>query len=242
VKLKTSIFLWVFLTTAIPILLVTLYATMYSEGIYRKAVNAEVANSLDNIASEVRRRLLLDRDVLSGLSGVAPVQAFLPVLAQVAMGDTPPDLHEHIRRLEQFLEEIQEIVSAISQFRVLDLSGKCLVKAKDGRPSGIDTEVCSPSEEASASDTGIVRASFQKLAQGLLPGEIRYFLDPGASLGQTTSEPVALYDMILALGKDERPVGYITAKIRYEPIDRLLDVSPRLHRGKLFIAEIDPDD
>ena len=66
-------------------------------------------------------------------------------------------------------------------------------------------------------------------------------MNPRESIDPDSLEPVALYDMLLALGEREIPVGFITAKIRYEPIDRLLSVSPRLHKGRLFIAEIDPE-
>lgn len=85
------------------------------------------------------------------------------------------------------------------------------------------------------------QADFPKQVAGLLPGEVRYVLDPKTSFDPETLEPIPLYDMILALGDEERAIGYIGAKVRSQPIDRLLHVSPRLHKGKLFIAEIDPE-
>jgi len=123
VRLKSSTFLWVFLATAVPICIATLYATIYSERLYREDADREIAGSLNNIASEIRRRLLLDRDLLASLSEVPPVREFLPILEQLNDGRRHPEFDSRLPRLDRFLDDIQTIVSPTSGFRLLDSTG-----------------------------------------------------------------------------------------------------------------------
>lgn len=237
-KLKTNIFLWVFLATAVPICVITLYATTHSESLYQQQVDREIAGSLNNIASEIRRRLLLDRDLLQGLSQVPPVQEFLPVLRLIATGGVHPEFDTRFLRLRRFFADYQVIMSRTSQFRMLDIHGNTLVPTSTD--TDLDTFVPEPLA-TTATETSIQKRGFQRLAKELVPGDIRYILYPESSTDPKTLEPAPLFDMILALGEGRNTIGYLGAKVRYEPIDRLLHVSPRLHNGKLFIAEIDPD-
>ncbi|MCP4041744.1 MAG: HAMP domain-containing histidine kinase [Gammaproteobacteria bacterium] len=237
-KLKTNIFLWVFLATAVPICAITLYATVYSERLYQQDVNREVTDSLSNIASEIRRRLLLDRDLLRGLSGVPPVQEFLPVLRQLVEGGVHPESSTRISRVEKFLVEFQVILSRTSRFRILDLHGNTLVPVNTGQEFNLlGGEILISTPNGTSSREG----GFQELVRNLVPGEIGYILFPDRNIDPGTLEPAPLFDMVLALGEGDRPIGYLTARVRYEPIERLLNVSPRLHNGKFFIAEIDPE-
>ncbi len=236
-KLKTNVFLWVFMATAVPLCALALSATTYSERLYLQDVHREVNESLNNIASEIRRRLLLERELLEGLAVVPALKAFIPVLARIAEGGEHPEFLARVRRLEQFLEDFQRIIPSMSHIRVLDVRGNTLVLVRAGHHSesfAKQTEGISYIEKVSD------EPAFLRFLTQLPPGEFGYTLLPHNSEDPDAIDPEPVFDTVLALGKGERASGYLVAKVRIDPIDRVLHVSPRLHKGELLIAELNP--
>ena len=171
-RLKASIFLWVFLATAVPICIVTLYAVSYSERLFQQDVDREIGDSLDNIASEIRRRLLLDRDLLSGISRAPPVKELVPVLEEIAKGENHSEFRARRERLQRFFNDIQGIISPTSRFRVLDVFGRTLVSVSSDQVAEIPVAGIS---QAVADNLDIAGRSFPSWQRILLPGRFAPF-------------------------------------------------------------------
>ena len=77
VRLKTNIFLWVLLASIFPLAILTLAAITYSEKQYLKEVNREFNASLNNIVSEIDRRLYYERQMILSLANSASMRQFL---------------------------------------------------------------------------------------------------------------------------------------------------------------------
>jgi len=238
-KLKTNVFLWVFLSTAVPLLAITLYATVYSENLYRQEVQAEINASLGNLASEIRRRLLLERELLRGLSNVPAVEQFKPVLRDAALGRRHAEYIERTEALAKFIESFQAIIPSMSALRVLDARGNTVLRVLSG------TRVASALENLGALpyvESEVVDQAFMRFLTALPPGDFGYVLLPQDDSGESAFEPPRLLDTVLSVEYGGRSVGYISAKVRQGPIDRLLHVAPRVQNGRLLIAELNPSD
>ncbi|MEN8132642.1 MAG: HAMP domain-containing sensor histidine kinase [Pseudomonadota bacterium] len=237
--LKTNVFLWVFLATAVPIFTLTLYATSYSENLYLADVHRDIGESLGNVASEIRRRMLLERELLEGLTLAPILRDFIPVLNARAEDKQHPESLSRIQRLEDFLESFQTIIPSMSDLRILDAQGNTLVMVKSGRHSQsfmTDPQTLTYVEEP------VDDNAFTLYLKGLAPNEFGYTLLPQDAIDAVTLEHAPVFDTVLALGETQHTVGYLIAKVRRDPIDRVLHVTPRLYKGKLLIAEINSDD
>ena len=79
-RIRTNIFIWLFVAIVIPLTALTLGATYYSEHTYQREVTREVTTSLNNIASNITRELTANRNLTLGISQAPAVQAFVSVL------------------------------------------------------------------------------------------------------------------------------------------------------------------
>ena len=67
-RLKSNIFLWVSLATVIPLTVLSLAATAYSERLYLIEVGKEVARNMNNTLSEIDRQLYYERQMVISLA------------------------------------------------------------------------------------------------------------------------------------------------------------------------------
>ncbi|HHQ41653.1 MAG TPA: hypothetical protein ENK20_05125, partial [Chromatiales bacterium] len=61
-RLRTNIFLWVALASVVPLTALALGALAYSELLYRRGIEREIASTLGAVVAEMDRRLLFERE------------------------------------------------------------------------------------------------------------------------------------------------------------------------------------
>jgi two-component system NtrC family sensor kinase len=240
VRLKTNIFLWVLLASILPLMVLSLAAITYSEKQYLKEVNREVNASLNNIVSEIDRRLYYERQMILSLANSASMKQYLPVLQTVTRGDLHQAYFQLSDRLENFLSSFQGVVPGFKLIRVLDNEGNTLIKVRFGvgfvgSEEGIES---TPYAEDELDDPAFVRQ-----LNDLPRSELSFLLQPQSRWedDEDLRGPVML-DAVYPLATENETVGYLMVSFSGDLADKILDVVPRLHDGKLLLAEINPDD
>lgn len=238
-RLKTNIFLWVSLATVLPLTLLVLGATAYSERIYREKVIGEVNASLNSVIAEIDRRLRVEREMVLALTEAPAMRRFFPVLEKAAIGEVHAEFSRRSDEFNAFLEAFQNIVPSLSTIRVLDRRGNTLLKVRNGRRSRTLYEGL---EHFPYAEEELQNEPFRQRLQALIPDEVAFTLLPQTYEEQGAASTLPLLDAVVPLVGDGQVVGYLAASLRGEQIDRILDFTPRLHNGRLFIAELNPDE
>ncbi len=240
VKLQTNIFLWVTLATTFPLALLVLGATLYSERQYEETVTAEVNGRLVILIAEIDRRLYDQRQMRRSLASDHATRALYPVLRAATAGELHPEFFTRAGRLTRFLESLQSVVPGFGTLRVVDFNANTLIKVHIGRGAitlqeGIESL---PFAEEEPNDPDFAR----RLAQ-LPDGEVSFITLPDDRLegAGEAFRPPALLTAVLPLEEEGERLGYLMGDLSGDPIDHLLETSPRLLTGDLIIAEINPE-
>ncbi len=238
-RLKTNIFLWVLLASILPLLLLALAAITYSEKQYLKEVSREVNSSLNNIVSELDRRLYYERQMILSLANSATMKQYLPVLKSVTSGDLHQSYFQLSDRLENFLSSFQGVVPGFKLIRVLDSEGNTLIKVRFGVGFvGFDDGI----ESTPYAEEQLHDAAFSRQLNELPASELSFLLQPQSrwEVDEDLRGPVML-DAVYPLMLENHRAGYLMVSFSGELVDKILDVVPRLHNGKLLLAEVNPD-
>lgn len=237
-KLGSSIFLWVFPAAVIPLALLVLAATSYSEYLDNQRVNQEVSDSLTTLATELKQRLLIEHDLVQGLANIPAVQAFVPVLADLYEEKEIPDFMQKIDKTSQALETFQSVRRSLGIIRILDPSGNTLIKVRSGRR--VDTALEAFGEVAYVEDAPHDNSLIPYL-QDLNPGESGEIFLPAAHYISDQPDPAPVMSVIYPLEFSGARVGYFSIDAPVGPFNRMAEVASRTRGGKLFIAELNPD-
>ncbi|MGD9390894.1 MAG: hypothetical protein PVG18_10540, partial [Thioalkalispiraceae bacterium] len=92
-RIRSSIFFWVFFATIVPLTVLALAATYYTEFSYQRDVTRTVTTSLESLAAEIQRHLENNADLALGMSRAPAVNNFLPVLDAIADNESLPDIN-----------------------------------------------------------------------------------------------------------------------------------------------------
>ena len=76
-RLKTHLLLWLLLATVVPLMVLALGATRYSEVVYRRAVDQDLNVMLGSVVGEMTRRLQSDWETIHGPSSVPAPRKYL---------------------------------------------------------------------------------------------------------------------------------------------------------------------
>ncbi|NOY66602.1 MAG: HAMP domain-containing histidine kinase [Gammaproteobacteria bacterium] len=238
-RLKTNIFLWVLLASSLPLTVLTLSAITYSEKQYLKEVNREMTAGLNSIVSEIDRRLYYERQMILSLANSRSMKEYLPVMATMTQGDLHQSYFQLTDRLERFLSSFQGVVPGFKSIRVLDNEGNSLIKVRfgvgvTGRIDGIES---TPYVEDELNDP-----DFVKQLRELVPDDLSFISLPVSRWEDDENErgPVML-DAVYPLVNNNKTVGYLLVGFSGDLVDKILDVVPRQHNGKLLVAELNPD-
>lgn len=243
-QLKKAIFLWVSLATLAPLTILVLAATVYSQHIYEEKLAREVHASLNNVVSEIDRRLSFEREMLLGLVDAPAIQQFFPVLESASRGIIHADFSPRSAVINSFLGDFQDIVTSLNTIRLLDTNGNTLIKVRGGKysPAYFDGIESFPYAEEELDDE-----TFISRLKEIPANEVSVILLSQSREEQGEESRLPMMDYIIPLAYDGvqpdagEVIGYITANIRGEQIDRILDFAPRLQNGKLLIAEFNPE-
>ena len=234
-KLKTNLFLWLFPAIAIPMAGFVLIAMAQSEKVYLQDINREIFSSLNGIAVALNRRLLIEQDLIRGLSSVPAVREFIPVLEQLETGRLHPEYIEKTESINRFLEIFQSVRTSLNAVRILDSAGNVLVKVRSGKriPAMLEVLGDLPYIEQEPGDE-VFRQALEELNPAS-PGVIVLPDDYYNGSGFVGDIPVM--NTIIPLRHHARIVGYFTVDAPLLQVNQILNVAQRPYNSELFIAE-----
>lgn len=237
-RLKTSIFLWIF-PAVVPLAVLVFVVTAYSESQYTTNVNREVHASLEGIVSSLDRRLLLERDLVKGLISSPAMQRYLPVLEEHLDGKLHPQYMLRTEWINGFLETFQSIMRDLGAVRILDTYGATVIKVSSRgffkAPVGEITEL--PYVEDRFESEGFLAA-----LRSLATNEVGSILYPRQEQDGVIATNPPLLSTTFPLEHEGRLVGYFMAAPPLGSLDRILDRAPRLNNASLLLAERNPND
>jgi two-component system, NtrC family, sensor kinase len=234
-RLKTGIFLWVSFATVLPLTLLVLALTSYSERLHRSEVTRELQSSLTSTTAEIDRRLRFEREVVRALADAPAMRQYIPVLESAGVGERHERFYVLTHQLNSFFEAFQQIVPSISAIRVLDGDGNTLVKVENGRRSRTIYEGLAPFPYA---EHELHDEAFRARLGELAPGEVAFTVLPQTSEMRGRASTLPMLDAVVPLGGWGHVTGYLTASLGADAIDRILDLAPRLHNGRMLIGEL----
>ena len=238
-RLKTNIFNWVFLAAMVPLTVLALGATYYSEYKYLNKVRDEVQSSLVSISTELQRNLQGDRRMVLGLTHTPQMQSFTAVLQQLANGKIPDDFAAQRHRLEDYFNGLQAILPKAYYLRVLDRHGNTLLRVNQEKAS-------LPMYESLAGisyvEQEVNRPDFVKRLRQLPREEVSVVSLPHNQLNSEELLAILpIQDYVIPLYVGDQFVGAFTATLFGDQIDRIMEHSPHLYNGQLYIAEYNPE-
>ncbi len=235
-KLKTNIFLWVAVATVIPLTVLVFGATLYSEQQYLDRQDEEIALSLDNLVSDIDRRLRIERGMITELSRVSEVNDFKPLLAD-ANEDVIHETFDQTRQeLFRFFSSFYAVVPSLSVVRILDMKGRSLAKISFGKPVG---QVPDYDNEMSYAEPPPDDAEFERRLRELPSNELSIVVLPYPREENVFSP---MLDTVQPLLMDGDVVGYLAVSMWGFYTDQILDYTIRPRGGELLIAELNPDE
>jgi two-component system NtrC family sensor kinase len=238
VRIRTNIFIWLFVAIVVPLTVLTLGATYYSEYTYQREVNREVSTSLNNIATTIKRELAANRNLTLGISQAPAVQAFLPVLHDISRSELPPSSSKLRRQVSHYFEGFQTILPGRFILRILDAQGNTVVKVNHSRISPAIYESLSGLRyvEEELNDPNFVNTLSQLPAD-----EVSTLTLPHNQRQADPAQNFLVQDALVPLYFDTEYVGALVFTTAGEEFDRLLDHATRLYSGQLLIAELNTD-
>lgn len=235
-RLNNALFLWVLPAVLIPVAILGLIATLWSERRYLDDVDRALAANLANVVANVERRLLIERDIANGLAGVPAVQRFAAMLGALQRGDPETDVAAAFEEINRFLETFQSVRTSLETVRLLDRDGNTLVKVRSAQrvPATFGGLGDLPYVEEEPDDP-----RFTALLSGLRQNEVGSLLLTHRMASQGEGLEAAVYNTVMPLVVDGAVVGYLTIDPPLGPLNRVLAVLPRIHGAELVIAEVD---
>lgn len=238
-RLRTNISLWVSLATVLPLTVLVLLVTLYSERQYSRDRDREIGASLNTLVAEIDRRLHFEREVISALVESAPMQAFKSVLAQARDGRRHPQFNLRAAQLGIFLEEFTALIPDVGTIRVLDARGNTLLMIRDRQVMPTHFQGMDPYPYA---EEELDDPDFLNRLRASPRGEVSYQLLPQSRSDYVFGAIPPMYDAVVPIeGAHDGVVGYLLANSTGLQIERMLELAPRLNEGRLTVAEINPD-
>ncbi len=218
----------------LPLALLGLFATTYSQHLHQQEVDREITSGLNYIISELDSRLSFERDTIKALAKSPAVQNYIPVLQAAERGEFHPEFRERTEKLNLALEEYQSVLPSTGSIRVLDAWGNSLAKVSFGQRTrtvydGIDPY---PLVEEDLDDE-----EFANTLSSLPEGEVNYVLVPESRHDFRGFGLAPMLEAVVTLDGS----GYLVVNETGAPVDRVLELTPRLKKGRLFVAELNPD-
>ncbi len=237
-RIRSNIFLWVFVATVVPMTLMVLAVTYYSEQQHREQVDSQMIGGLDYLVTEIERRLTFERDVIEALSVSPSMLAFGEILAE-ADGEEIQGFEQNRDNLAAFLEEFQAVFLDVGTIRVLDEDANSVIKVRFG--SQINDAVTGIKPYPYAEPEAVDDFFFEEM-RTLAPGQVSYVLLPGSHSEFAFGGLPPMLDAVVPLQDRMQDItGFLLVNSIGAQVDRILEMSPRLYEGKLMIVELNPD-
>lgn len=237
-RIRTNIFIWVFLATVLPLTALALTATYYSQHDYQRTVRQELNTNLGRLAVELKRHLKSQRDLAFGLSRANVVQEFVPLLAALNRGEIEPRFDTYRTRINHYFEGFQTIIPGMFIMRVLDARGNTLIKVSHNKRSLPDYDTLTGVDYV---EQELLDQAFARRLRQLPRGDVSVMVLPHNRQQSAIMETLPMLDYVVPLYSGDRFAGALALTLFGEEIDRLLNHAPRLYKSKLLIVENNPD-
>lgn len=130
-QLRQKFFIAISLLTTVPLLILQFGVVERMEQEVQLRTEHEINASLDKMAGELALILNNQKSIANGLSRVPAVRQF----ADTVLPNKKANVYnKHANNLEHFFLNYQHSVPSIQALRFIDVSGKSLVKVKEGKP------------------------------------------------------------------------------------------------------------
>ena len=130
-QLRHKFFIAISLLTTLPLLILQFGVVERMEQEVQLRTEHEINGSLDKMAGELSLILNNQKSIANGLSRVPAVRKFAN---SVVPNQKSPIYSKRAANLEHFFLNYQHSVPSIQALRFIDVSGKSLVKVKEGKP------------------------------------------------------------------------------------------------------------
>ncbi|MCW8900747.1 MAG: HAMP domain-containing histidine kinase [Gammaproteobacteria bacterium] len=237
-RIRSHIFISVFFATIVPLVALALGASYYSENSYQREIKREIITSLNGMTVEISHELHNSQNLVLGISRAAAVKSFFPILNSVAREENHPSIRLLRRKINRYLEGFQTIIPGEFIIRVLDVDGNTLVKVSHNKTSEAQFESLQGInyvEHQIASSTEI--KSLDKLPRD----EVSFFTLPHHALKDENNFSNQLLDFAVPLYDQDKWLGTLVVTLSGGQIDHIINNATRLYKGKLLIAENNPD-
>jgi len=238
-RIRSHIFISVFLATVVPLVGLALSASYYSEYNYQRDIKREIITSLNGMTVEISHELQNSRNLVLGISRATAIKSFMPILRSVAKDENHPSVRLLRRKINRYLEGFQTIIPGEFTVRILDIRGDTLVKVSKNNTSQAQYESLQGINyvEHQISSPAFI-TTLEKLAQD----EVSYITLPHHVLQNDNNISKPLLDYAVPLFDKNKWLGTLVITLNGEQIDRIVNNVTRLYKGKITITENNPDD
>jgi len=237
-RIRTHIFSWVFLATIVPLTVLALSATYYVEYDYKRGVNEAINTNLNTISEEIKRHIQSHRDLAMGLSRANAIQEFLPVMKAAERGQISTMFNVHRSRINHYFEGFQTILQGMYTMRLMDKFGNSYIKVSHNRRS---LPIYESISGVLFVEQEVEAYAFNEMLKKLPRDEVSVIVLPHNAQQSELMNTLSLLDYVVPLYSGKQLVGVLSLTLFGEPIDRILNHSPRLYNSKIFVAENNPD-
>lgn len=238
-RIRSHIFISIFFATVVPLVALALAASYYSEYSYQREIKREIITSLNGMTVEISHELQNSQNLVLGISRATAIKSFMPILKSVANDENHPSIRLLRRKINRYLEGFQTIIPGEFTVRVLDIRGDTLVKVTKNNTRHAQYESL---QGINYVEHQISSPAFIQILEKLPKNEVSYITLPHHALQNENSFAKPLLDYAVPLYDMNTWVGTLVVTLNGEQIDRIVNNSTRLYRGKILIAENNPDD
>lgn len=239
-RIRSHIFISVFLATVLPLVALALTASYYNEYHYQREIKREIISSLNGITVEISHELQNSNNLVLGISRATAIKSFLPILQSVARDENHPETRLLRRKINRYLEGFQTIIPGNFIIRVLDNRGDTLVKVSHNKTSQAQYESL---EGINYVEHQVSTPNFIKILESMTRNEVNFLNLPHHTLNNENQTISQLLDFAVPLyGDNNNWLGALVVTLSGEKIDHIVNNATRLYKGKLFIAENNPDE
>lgn len=238
-RIRSNIFIWVFVATILPLTALALGATYFSESTYQRDVTRDVASNLERLASELKRQMDNYRQLTEGMARAPAIQQVLPLLNGIRQGRHDARLNIHRSRINHYFEGFQTILKSGYFMRLMDSSGNSLVKVSHLNRSAPVFESVSGIAYV---EQEINAPAFIKQLRQFPRDEATAVTLPHHQFYPDVFETLKLYDYVVPLYYRKHLVGALSLTLVGEQLDQVMRNAPRLFQGKMFVMQHSPED
>lgn len=237
-RIRSHIFISVFLATVVPLVALALAASYYSEYSYQREIKREIISSLNGVTVDISHELQNSQNLVLGISRATAVKSFLPILKSISHEENHPSIRLLRRKINRYLEGFQTIIPGEFTIRVLDYRGNTLVKVSHNKTSQAQLESLQGIHYV---ENQIANSLDLKALEKLPPDEVSFFTFPHHELKDENNFANPLLDLAVPLYAQNKWLGTLVVTLSGEQIDRIINNATRLYKGKLFIVENNPE-